>query len=214
MNSYTNSFKRKKTTGFEILEFIITVIVVNLMNKFIDYIWLFVKNSINSIQDLYRWKKEAHVCSYLDTCEVTGEWSGSGNIILGVTNLGLDTCGGCFERFACQENKLELIKAIKLDAEISGDVISDENANLSAENLIKNRDIFYKVKKIKTPILLIKKAFSILKWKWGELRFKHIIVGCKKCGITWISDLDFQNDTCPNCCSWDCIYPIKPGKSV
>ena len=214
MNSYTNSLKRKKTTGFEILELLMTVILVRVMNKIIDYIYSFVKNSINSIQDLYRWKKEAHVCSLLDTCEEIGEWSGSGNIILGVTSFGLDTCGGCFERFACQDNKLELIKAIKFDAEISGDVISDENANLSAEDIIKDHDMFYKVKKIKTPILLIKKAFSILKWKWGELRFKHIIVGCKRCGITWISDLDYRNDACPNCSSRDRIYPITPGKSV
>lgn len=213
MNSHMNSLKRKKTTGFDILELFMTVIVVRVINNFIDYIYLFFKKSINSIQDLYQWKKEAHICSFLDTCEEIGE-CGNGNIILGVTSWGLDTCGGCFERFACKENKSELIKAIKIDAENGGDKISDEEANIFAEEIIKNRDMFYKVKKIKTPILLINKAFRILKWKWGELRFKHIIMGCKRCGMTWMSDLDFQNDSCPNCESWEGIYPIKPGKSV
>lgn len=199
---------RKKVLEIDVLEILIDYAIGRVI---LDRVYLIVKNIITTIQDAYQWRKKADVCSFLDDCEETGE-NISGRMVLGVDSIGRNTCGGCLERFACHEKKAELRERIKLEAKITWDDISDENADLLAEQIIRNRERFYLIKKIEAPILLVKKILKNLKWKWGELRNKQAIMGCKSCGAMWTSNLYSSYETCPNCESTNYTYPIQHGK--
>ncbi|NMX21814.1 hypothetical protein C5S30_05170 [ANME-1 cluster archaeon GoMg4] len=180
-----------------------------IFNIIVDMLVLAIKRSIRQLADIYRWNKISHVCPILDKCEKEGE-SINGSVVLSVDSYGRISCGGCLERFAYRDEKEELKKIIQLEAKAQGDEeISDEEADEFAEKTIKNREMFYKIKKIKTPVILMKKILKRLKWKLEEQRSKHFVMGCKSCGAMWISD--FEDDTCPNCCESEYTYPTRPG---
>lgn len=211
-----NSNENVPSKNISVIELILDIITVNffigwILGKIFDRFLIIPRKLINSMRDLYQWRKETIICQHLDKCEKFGE-NINGQIVLDVDMLGRNACGGCFERFALPDNKNTLKQAIKFEAELSGDKISNENADILAEEIIENRKKFYLFQKLKFPILLFKKILHILKWKWGEVISKHFVMGCKFCGATWISDLDFDYEECPNCDSSVYTFPIKPGK--
>lgn len=212
MNSNENPPSKKTIHILEIiLEYInIDFVIGWILSKFLDRLLLIPHKLLNSIRDLYHWRK-TNICQNLDYCEKFGEYV-NGQLVLGADSLGRNTCGGCFERFAIPDNKNNLKEAIKFEAELSGDEISNEDLDICAEEIIKNRKKFYLIKKLKFPILLINKILHIIKWKWGKVIKKHFVMGCKFCGATWISDLDLNYEECPNCDSSNNTYPIQPGK--
>jgi hypothetical protein len=177
-------------------------------SKIFDRLVLELKKLFHQLVDNYRGNKVSHVCPILDECEKVGE-NINGSVVLGVDCYGRNSCDGCFERFACRDEKEELKERIQLEARAQGgEEISDEEANALANEVINNREMFYKRKKIKAPVILIKSILEGLKWKWEEQNRKHFDMGCKSCGAMWISD--FDDDPCPNCGDFEYTYPIRP----
>ena len=190
---------------------IIKLIAGWIFTKIIDRLVFAIKKSIHQLVYIYRWNKTSYVCPILDKCENEGE-SINGSVVLGVDRYGRNSCGGCLERFACRDEKEELKQIIQLEAKAQGDEeISDEEADDFAEKTIKNREMFYKLKKFKAPVILMRKILECLKWKWEEQNSKHFDMGCKSCGTMWISD--FEDDTCPNCDDFEYAYPIRPRRA-
>lgn len=182
-----------------------------IFSKIFDMLVLAITRSIQQLADIYRWNKTSNVCPILDKCEKEGE-SINGSVVLGVDRYGCNSCGGCLERFARRDEKEELKKIIQLEDKAQGDEeISDEGANALAEEAINNREMFYKLKKIRTPVILMRRILECLKWKWEEQNSKHFDMGCKSCGTMWISD--FEDDTCPNCGDSEYTYPIRPRRA-
>jgi len=202
---------RKKILEIDFLNILVGGIIGKFLDKFLDQVFLIVKNKITTIQDVYRWRKRAMVCSFLDVCEETGE-SINGRVVLGVDSFGQNSCGGCYERFACREKKPELKEMLMLEAKLTDDDLSDEKADISAEKIIRDREMFYLIKKFKAPSLFIKKQVKNLKWKWGLLRNKKVIMGCKSCGAMWFSAINSSYETCPDCDSMDYTNPIQQAR--
>jgi hypothetical protein len=86
------------------------------------------------------------------------------------------------------------------------------SVNSVVEKIIRDREMFYLIRKIKAPALLVKKLVKNLKWKWSEIRNKKVIMGCKYCGAVWFSDINYRYETCPDCDSMDYTYPIQPAR--
>lgn len=188
-----------------------TLIASWIFSKIFDRLVLAIKKSIHQLVYIYRWNKTSHVCPILDECEKIGEHI-SGFVVLAVDSYGRNSCGGCLERFAYLDRKEELKEVIQLEAKAQEDEeISDEEANALAEEAINNREMFYKLKKFKAPVILIRKISEHLKWELEEQRSKQFVVGCKNCGAMWISD--FEDDRCPNCADFGYTYPIRPGRA-
>lgn len=191
-----------------------TLIAGWIFSKIFDRLVLAIKKSIQQLVYIYRWNKTSHVCPILDKCEKEGE-NINGLIVLGVDSYGRNSCGGCLERFACRDGKKELKEIIQLEAkaQAQGDEeMSDEEANALAEEAINNREMFYKLKKFKTPVILMRKILEFFKWKLEEQKSKHFVMGCKSCGAMWMWISDFKDDTCQNCGESEYTYPVRRGK--
>lgn len=208
MNGIKNGYVKK----IEPIDVVIQELIRGwIFSKIFDMLVSAIKRSIQQLSDIYRWNKTSHVCPILDKCEKEGEHI-NGYIVLGVDSYGRNSCGGCLERFACHEDKEELKEIIQLEAKAQGDEeISDEEANALTEKAINNREMFYKLKKFKTPVILMRRILECLKWKLEEQKSKQFVMGCKSCEAMWISD--FEDDTCPNCGESEYTYPIRPGRA-
>ena len=73
MNSNENLLS-KKTTISEIILYIdpLNIFIGWIISKFFDLLLLIPRKLINSMRDLYQWKKETIICQYLDKCEKCG----------------------------------------------------------------------------------------------------------------------------------------------